>query len=181
MARKRVSLQGKGAELFFGDYTPANQPPPDQAAVAAEDSAPTPVEAPTPPRPNGAVAVPSPIAARSSGRPPRQAPRRQQPAAGSPTADNRASERASKLADDGAETIAAIRKVVKTLGKEVSFVRLTPEEKAQLTDIVYAYKRQGQKTTENEINRIAINFLLFDYHQNGEQSVLARALAALRA
>ena len=55
------------------------------------------------------------------------------------------------------------------------------EEKAQLSDIVYTYKRQGQKTYENEVNRIAINYLLLDYHEHGEQSVLARVLAALLA
>jgi hypothetical protein len=79
------------------------------------------------------------------------------------------------------EEVAAIPQVVKSPGKEVSYVRLSPEEKAQLTDIVYTYKRQGQKTTENEINRIANNSLLLDYHENGEQSVLARVLASLLA
>ena len=88
---------------------------------------------------------------------------------------------ASTLASVEAETIDAIRKVVKTQGRDVSFIRLTPEEKAQVSDIVYTYKRQGQKTTENQINRIAINYLLHDYHEHGEQSVLARVLASLLA
>ncbi len=79
------------------------------------------------------------------------------------------------------EAVAAIRKVVKAPGREVSFVRLSPQEKGQLADIVYTYKRQGQKTSENEINRIALNFLLADYHAHGEQSMLARVLAALQA
>ncbi len=79
------------------------------------------------------------------------------------------------------DLIAGIRKVVKNPGREVSFVRVSPEEKGQLADIIYTYRRQGQKTSENEINRIAINFLLEDYRANGEQSILARTLAALRA
>jgi hypothetical protein len=79
------------------------------------------------------------------------------------------------------EAVATIRKVVKAPGREVSFVRLSPQEKGQLADIVYTYKRQGQKTSENEINRIALNFLLADYHAHGEQSMLARVLAALQA
>jgi hypothetical protein len=77
--------------------------------------------------------------------------------------------------------VEAIRQVIKSPGREVSFVRLTPQEKADLGDIVYTYKRQGQKTSETEINRIAINYLLLDFHEHGEQSVLARVLAALRA
>jgi len=79
------------------------------------------------------------------------------------------------------EAVESIRKTVKTLGREVSFVRLTPEEKGALAEVVYAYKRQGIKTTENEINRIAINALLIDYRANGDASLLARVLAALRA
>ena len=75
----------------------------------------------------------------------------------------------------------AIRKIVKTGGKEVTFVRLTPEEKKRLGDIAYTYKRQGMKTSENEISRIAINFLLEDYQANGEASILAKVLASLLA
>ncbi len=60
-------------------------------------------------------------------------------------------------------------------------MRLTAEEKARLADIVYTYKRQGKKTTENEINRIAVNYMVHDYKANGERSVLARVIAALLA
>jgi hypothetical protein len=71
--------------------------------------------------------------------------------------------------------------VVKVPGREVSFVRLTADEKARAAEIVYAYKRRGQKTSENEINRIALNYLLLDHEEHGEQSVLARVLSALQA
>lgn len=74
-----------------------------------------------------------------------------------------------------------IRKTVKVPGKEVSFVRLTPDEKGELADIVYTYKRQGKKTSENEINRIAVNFILHDYKANGNTSILARVIDALLA
>lgn len=77
--------------------------------------------------------------------------------------------------------IEAIRKSVRHIGKEVSFVRLTPEEKRQLVDITYTYKSQGIKTSENEISRIGINWMLKDYQLNGQNSVLARVLAALNA
>jgi hypothetical protein len=67
---------------------------------------------------------------------------------------------ASVLASNQDSMIETIRKTVKSLGKEVAFTRVTPEEKGRLTDIVYTYKRQSIKTSENEINRIAINFLI---------------------
>lgn len=88
---------------------------------------------------------------------------------------------ASALASYPASVIETIRKIVKVPGKDVSFVRLTSGEKDQLVDIVYTYKRQGKKTTENEINRIAVNFILADYKTNGANSILARVIAALLA
>ncbi len=90
-------------------------------------------------------------------------------------------EDASTLASNGASLIETIRHVVKDPGKEVSFVRLSPAEKERLVDLVYAFKRQGKKTSETEINRIAVNFILEDYRINGDDSVLAQVLEALRA
>ena len=68
-----------------------------------------------------------------------------------------ASTTTAALSSDDAALIETIRKAVKVTGKEVSFSRLTPTEKSQLADIVYTYKRQGKKTSETEIARIAIN------------------------
>jgi hypothetical protein len=98
-----------------------------------------------------------------------------------PPASTQASNQASLLASYHASIIETIRKTVKSVGKEVTFVRLTPEEKKQLVDIAYTYKRQGVKTSENEISRIAINFLLEDYKANGSTSILALVLASLLA
>jgi len=79
------------------------------------------------------------------------------------------------------DSIEAIRRALREPGREVAYVRLTPEEKGLVGDIVHAYKKRGQRTTENELHRIAINHLLQDYHEYGEESVLARVLASLRA
>ncbi|TAK28809.1 MAG: hypothetical protein EPO21_21885 [Chloroflexota bacterium] len=87
----------------------------------------------------------------------------------------------SMLAPYPDSLIASIRKTVKIPGREVSFVRLTAEEKGQLADIVYTYKRQGKKTSENEINRIAVNYILEDYRANGANSILAQVIEALLA
>src|SRR3972149_5840518 len=67
---------------------------------------------------------------------------------------------ASTLARYQDSTIEEIRKIVKTVGREVAFARVTPEEKRQLVDMVYSLKRQGVRTSENEIVRIAVNFML---------------------
>jgi hypothetical protein len=88
---------------------------------------------------------------------------------------------ASTLASKQDSMIETIRKTVKTLGTKVSFTRVTPEEKGRLEDIVYTYKRQGVKTSENEINRIAMNFLVEEFNKNGKESVLAQVIEALNA
>lgn len=89
------------------------------------------------------------------------------------------SEPASTLAREQDRLLEEIRRTVKGQGKEVSYVRLTLEEKNQLADIIYSYKRQGVRTTETEISRIAINYLIEDYQANGQASILARLLVLL--
>ena len=98
---------------------------------------------------------------------------------------NHANVQASTLANIQGDIIEAIRKTVKQVGKDTLFVRLTPDEKHQITSVVYAfnemYRGEGRKTSENEIGRIGVNFLLEDYKENGEQSILAKVLTALNA
>ena len=74
-----------------------------------------------------------------------------------------------------------VRKSVKHIGKEAATHRFTLEEKNELADIEYTYKRQGIRTSENEITRIAINYFVEDYRQNGEQSLLAKILKRLNS
>ncbi len=186
---KRVSVKGKGADLFFGDLAP----PIKQGAEVdlASPSAPdapsdmlSPPVAKFPPLPAENNLVVGSKAGQPSARRGTLL-RHSVPEVNGELASSEAQELASELANtsalSAADAIEPIRKVVKVPGREVSFVRLSPEEKTRVVDIVYTYRRQGQKTTENEISRIALNFLLHDYDEHGELSVLARVLAALRA
>jgi hypothetical protein len=94
---------------------------------------------------------------------------------------NLASKQASVIASYHASGVEAIRRSVRVPGKEVSYLRLTDIEKRQLAKIVFSYKDQGVRTSENEINRIALNALFLDYEEKGDDSLLARVLAALQA
>jgi hypothetical protein len=42
-------------------------------------------------------------------------------------------------------------------------------------------KNKGIRTSENEIARIAVNFLAQEYRKNGENSILAKILKLLNA
>jgi hypothetical protein len=74
-----------------------------------------------------------------------------------------------------------VRKSVKQIGKEAATHRFTLDEKNLLADIEYTYKRQGIRTSENEITRIAINYFIEDYRNNGEESLLAKILKRLNS
>jgi len=83
--------------------------------------------------------------------------------------------------DQGADIFEVVRKAVKQIGKEAATHRFTLDEKNLLADIEYTYKRRGIKTSENEITRISINYLIEEYRQNGEESILAKILNRLNS
>lgn len=74
-----------------------------------------------------------------------------------------------------------IRKAVKVFGKEAATHRFTPEEKQKIAEIVFAYSNQSIRTSENEIARIAINFLIQDYGDKKRDSVLDKVLKLLNS
>jgi hypothetical protein len=100
-------------------------------------------------------------------------------------ASTHASKHASIISEQPYDLVEAIRRTVKQVGKDSLFVRVTPGEKRAVLSAVYSfnelYSGGGRKTTENEISRIAINLLLEDYRENGNNSILARVLASLNA
>jgi len=75
--------------------------------------------------------------------------------------------------------IEIIRKAVKVYGKEAATHRFTVEEKQALDYLEYTYRRKGIRTSENEISRIAVNFIIKDHAENGENSILDLVLKAL--
>ena len=80
-----------------------------------------------------------------------------------------------------AATVRRLRQAVRRIGKEAATHRFTTQEKADLAQIIYEQGRQGVKTCENEIVRIAVNWLIAEHRAREGQSVLAQALKALRA
>lgn len=114
----------------------------------------------------------------SAKRPVRAAPARK-PASNPPS--NHDTMQPSLPDEQHAEMLEAVRAAVKTLGKEAATYRFTLAEKKALADVVYTYKRSGTRTSENELTRIAVNWLLDEYRRNGQTSVLASVLERLNA
>jgi hypothetical protein len=85
------------------------------------------------------------------------------------------------VSDNDNDIFEMARKAVKQVGKEAATHRFTLEEKNLLADIEYSYRRQGIRTSENEITRIAINYFAQEYRKNGENSLLAKILKLLNS
>lgn len=85
------------------------------------------------------------------------------------------------IPDQETDSIETVRKAVKHLGKEPATQRLTSEEKKTLADIEYIYRRKDIKTSGNEIIRIALNYIIHDYREKKEQSILAQVLEKLNS
>ena len=75
--------------------------------------------------------------------------------------------------------IELLRKAVKEFGKEGATYRFSTDEKQAMKDIIYAYGKLGITTSGNEITRIGFNFIVYDYKENGENSLLHKVLREL--
>jgi len=69
-------------------------------------------------------------------------------------------------------TVEFIRKAVKEFGKEAATHRFTLTEKRAVASVAHTLNMQGIRTTENEITRIAINFVIDEFNRNGKDSLL---------
>jgi len=79
-----------------------------------------------------------------------------------------------------ATTIEFVRKSVREFGKEAATHRFTLAEKRAISNIVHSLNMQGIRTTENEITRIAINFVIEEFSRQEKNSLLGLVLQALK-
>lgn len=77
--------------------------------------------------------------------------------------------------------IEAVRKALKIFGKEAATHRFTLEEKQAIAELVFAFRKKNIRTSENEIARIAINWLILDHKDKKENSILSEVLMALNS
>jgi hypothetical protein len=73
--------------------------------------------------------------------------------------------------------ISSITESILMVGKEAATYRLTLNEKRKLAEIIYTLKMKNLRVTENEIIRIALNFILCDYSLNKTNSILKRVIS----
>jgi len=62
--------------------------------------------------------------------------------------------------------IEVVRRALKVFGKEAATHRFTLEEKQEIAKLIFVFRQKNIRTSENEITRIAINWLMLDYKKN---------------
>ena len=128
----------------------------------------------TQPRPAAPVAEAAPSPDHQTAKTAR-APRQRAEASPSPGANPR------RTPSEEPETIEVLQRALKTVGKEIFYARVAPDEKRRVDETVFALKQAGVRTSVNEVGRIALNYLMADHEAHGEQSILSRVLASKRA
>ena len=93
--------------------------------------------------------------------------------------DSLSSNHATMQPDNQNDVIEHIRQAVRHTGKEAGTYRITREEKKALLEICYSYRLEGIRTSENEITRIALNYLIHDHKSNKQESILDRVIEAI--
>ncbi len=178
---KRVSLKGKGADIFFGEYAPTESVP--TPATESEAAKTEPVAAQQSPPAEQRRARPK---TRTDASQPEQQPEGPHPSALRPASESAGHGDTTMPRHRGAMTpdidetmVETIRRAVRVVGKESATHRITKEERDLLAEIIYTYGRQGIRTSVNEIARIGINYLCRDYQENGSRSLLDRVLRKL--
>jgi hypothetical protein len=161
VASKRVSLKGKGADIFFGDY----QPPPAEPATAE-------------PLPHG-PAAPPPAATtddqdvamqeRTHARKQARLPARMH--ASKQAAEHEPSTTAQPIA---AEALAAALAHVGERATVTNAFRYTDRELAWLTDVLYELSKRHQvKLSKQDVARFGLDLVMADYQARADASLLS--------
>jgi len=158
---RRVSVKGKGADIFFGNYTtpaPAEQPEPpqtdtpavpDDSNIATNQQTNKPTKQPTNKRTKAAT-----------NRPTNQASVQELPSVVAPVT--------AGLSSNEIWLMHAAQPVLATT------FRYSSEELALLEDVLHEVsKRSGVKLSKQEVARLALDLVLRDYAERGEASIIA--------
>lgn len=106
-----------------------------------------------------------------------------------PTGINVPSYQSTNIPTEQDSVIDVIHKAMRQSPSAAASYRLSPMEKKRLEVTIFELKmRSGRspeladlRSNENEVMRVAVNYILNDYGTNGDESVLVKALTSLRS
>ena len=159
----RVTVKGKGAEIFFGEDPSVGEPATHEDATSTTG----PVEAPTRAHPGVETPRRPDVTTSSSG--PAQA-----------SASARGSDEAREFFERLTLPAALRRRFLAAFKEEHRFhttIRLSREDMAALRDLCYELDaRMGIAVTRNDVGRLALRLLLEDYALRKRKSLLVQIL-----
>ncbi len=156
--RKRVSVKGKGADIFFGDYTQpeTGQERPDEAPLPAPGEETS---------PQNASMQASTLASMQEGKKPR----------GSPSTRSATPKTASEASG---LSLPSLLPFVSERATVTNAFRYTERELSWLTDAIYeVFKRYRAKISKQEVARLGLAAVLLDFQERGDASLLAQLAA----
>lgn len=158
---KRVSIKGRGSDLFFGDGAAALATPNTSQSESIASSGDQSIQ----------QQASSPSSKQVSIIASKQASHQVRRSAPSPVQED-----ISILAADA--SLASILEGMSGRAAIANTFRFTEEELARLEDVIYALtKSQRSKFSRQDVIRLGLNLALWDYEARGDASLLAQAAA----
>lgn len=162
---KRVSIKGRGSDLFFGDgaaaLTTTNMSQSEPIVPSGDQST----------QPPASLQASSSSSKQASNIASKQASNQTRRSIPSPVHGD-----SSILAADA--SLASILEGMNGRAAIANTFRFTEEELARLEDVIYALtKSQRSKFSRQDVIRLGLNLALWDYEARGDASLLAQAAA----
>lgn len=162
---KRVSIKGRGSDLFFGDGAAALTAPNTSQSESIASSGDQSTQA------QASLQTSSPSSKQANNIASKQASHQARRSTPSPVHGA-----SSSLAADA--SLASILEGMSGRAAIANTFRFTEEELARLEDVIYALtKSQRSKFSRQDVIRLGLNLALWDYEARGDASLLAQAAA----
>lgn len=178
---RRISIRGQGAGIFFGE----ERTPPKDELEPAEGQAEADRSAPRRPHVTARSKPASMLASQQAGQPTDKSASQPESKQAGRSAGQQASQPAGQAARTRGEPVPGLdagtgRRLLELLRREHRIhntYRFHPDELAALRDIVYQLEvRWGARATRNDVVRAAVIWMVEDFNQRGEESLLVRLL-----
>lgn len=171
MANKRISLKGRGADIFFGEYEPDNVIALPTATADADQSPVEPID-PSDNRQDDPPITPDLSGPTPVAPPQARAHARKQE---SKKAHVHPSEHATKVSPSPwtGELVERVCELVSEPATITNAFRYTDQELSDLTDALYEItKRHRVKLSKQDVARLGLNVVLEEYRRRGDDSLL---------
>jgi hypothetical protein len=207
---RRISVKGKGADIFFGEYSPAQLVAPDTDGHAGQDPSLDSTASPTMPPEGGTGAQASnqarmqesktasmlaSVSTNDDGQvdapdtlvdasvlPAVQQASMQESKKARRRSGSRSPVQSDKELVTNSETLSAIWPLISAKATVTNAFRYTSEELSLLEDVIYHISKQhGVKLSKQDIARLGLDFAISEYQKRGGESLIGELIERRKA